>query len=158
MSKGIREVLFSLIVGVEEIFGLVDEEMLIQRYGSISCIQDRMIVFPNVYQHQVQPFELSDPSKHGHRKILAFFVVDPEKPVLSTKSVPFQRSDWATEAFMDATSNRLPKEIAQMIVSYNGTMSLAEAKLYRKELMDARAAHNDSINDSDAYMFSLCEY
>lgn len=31
-------------------------------------------VFPNIYQHKVEPFKLIDPSKPRHRKFLVYFV------------------------------------------------------------------------------------
>ena len=43
---------------------------------------------------QVQPFELADSSKAGHRKILCFFLVDPNNRVPSTLDCPPQQAEW----------------------------------------------------------------
>jgi hypothetical protein len=43
---------------------------------------------------QVQPFELADSSKAGHRKILCFFLVDPNNRVPSTLTCPPQQAEW----------------------------------------------------------------
>ncbi|KAK1637387.1 hypothetical protein BDP81DRAFT_460919 [Colletotrichum phormii] len=42
-----------------------------QHLGSVLTREDRLLAFPNVYQHCVAPFELEDKTKAGHRKILA---------------------------------------------------------------------------------------
>jgi hypothetical protein len=49
----------------------------VQTIGNVECREDRLIRFPNTLQHLVGPFELEDPTKPGHRKILALFLVDP---------------------------------------------------------------------------------
>ncbi|KAI8891532.1 hypothetical protein BC833DRAFT_558718, partial [Globomyces pollinis-pini] len=55
-----------------------------QFLGSVECKLGRCIVFPNKYQHQVQPFELKDKTKPGHRKILVFFLINPNTSIVST--------------------------------------------------------------------------
>ncbi|KXH26363.1 hypothetical protein CSAL01_11361, partial [Colletotrichum salicis] len=40
------------------------------------------------------PFKLADPSKTGHRKIVALFLVHPAIPVISTPNVPPQQKHW----------------------------------------------------------------
>ena len=53
--------------------------------------EGRLLAFPNLYQHRVAPFQLTDPSKPGERKILVYFLVDPEEdPIPSTRLVPPQ--------------------------------------------------------------------
>ena len=43
-----------------------------------------LLAFPNVVQHRVSPFRLADPTRPGHRKLLALFLVDPHIRILST--------------------------------------------------------------------------
>ena len=43
-------------------------------------------VFPNDLQHRVAPFEMADKTKPtAHRKILAFFLVDPNVRIVGTQ-------------------------------------------------------------------------
>ncbi|PHH90996.1 hypothetical protein CDD83_2017 [Cordyceps sp. RAO-2017] len=66
----------------------------LQDVGAVVTRQGRAVFFPNLFQHQVQPFALADPSRPGHRKILALFLVDPAIPVISTANVPPQQPHW----------------------------------------------------------------
>jgi hypothetical protein len=116
---------------------------LVQDVGDVVTKTHRCVAFPNLYQHQVQPFHLVDPTKPGHRKILVFFLVDPTQRIPSATDVGPQQREWVTEAMRSADANsplaRLPVEILTMISEGNdGTMSRSEAEGYRKELMDER--------------------
>ena len=112
----------------------------------------RCVAFPNLYQHQVQPFCLEDPTKPGHRKILVFFLVDPTQRVPSATDVAPQQQEWVTEAMDGASPNsafsKLPIEILTMISNENdGTMTRVEAERYREELISERTVfieRNDS--------------
>ncbi|TYZ64793.1 hypothetical protein PybrP1_011831, partial [[Pythium] brassicae (nom. inval.)] len=83
--------------GVAVMFGLFNDDRLVQPLGSVSTIEDQCLVFPNIVQHKVEPFELEDRAKPGVRKILAFFLVDPEKPIPSTAAIPPQQQEWVDE-------------------------------------------------------------
>ncbi|KAJ7302345.1 hypothetical protein DFH08DRAFT_977921 [Mycena albidolilacea] len=50
---------------------------LIQDIGAAVTKAGRALAWPNLFQHCVSPFELADRAKPGHRKIFAFFLVDP---------------------------------------------------------------------------------
>jgi hypothetical protein len=78
---------------LEEVYGCRNEEAAVQEVGSVLCKEGRLLTFPNILQHQVQPFELADKTKKGHRKILALFLVDPGIRVISTANVPPQQKD-----------------------------------------------------------------
>ncbi|MFJ6405453.1 DUF4246 domain-containing protein [Streptomyces hydrogenans] len=122
--------------GMREVYGLENEDALNQVLGSVPTPAGRCLAFPNVLQHRVGPFRLADPARPGHRKILAFFLVDPSEPIVSTSDVPPQQP-WA------ATS----------------TMTLAEARGFREELMRERTffvdEHNEQMYERE---FSLCEH
>ncbi|MGA5037508.1 DUF4246 domain-containing protein [Streptomyces capoamus] len=122
--------------GVREVYGLEDEEALNQVLGSASTPAGRCLAFPNILQHRVGPFGLVDPTRPGHRKILAFFLVDPSEEIVSTSDVPPQQP-WS------ATS----------------TMTLEQAKAHREQLMRERkffvAEHNEQLFERE---FSLCEH
>ncbi|PKY08619.1 hypothetical protein P168DRAFT_278187 [Aspergillus campestris IBT 28561] len=80
-----------------EVSGGYGGENLTQDLGSVLCPAGRLLTFPNTVQHRVAPFELADRSRRGHRKILALFLVDPLRRVISTANVPPQQVEWARE-------------------------------------------------------------
>jgi len=122
--------------GVREVYGLDDEDALNQVLGSTETRAGRVLAFPNILQHRVDPFRLADPSQPGHRKILAFFLVDPSVTIVSTSDVPPQQP-W----------------------SPTSTMTLEQAKEFRSQLMQERKFFVDE-NNNQIYEreFSLCEH
>jgi hypothetical protein len=148
--------------GVAEIYGLFAQKLLVQVLGSVESLASRCVVFPNNLQHQVQPFELADPSKAGVRKILAFFLVDPEAAIPSTSVIPPQQQEWLEPAIERVSEQLgLAESVGRNIRSMLPRgMSLTEAKQHRLYLMKERAATED--NDVDAHgnsrLFSLCEH
>ncbi|KAF9093375.1 hypothetical protein BGX23_003391 [Mortierella sp. AD031] len=126
--------------GVLHMYNLEDEGPLVQSLDGVITKQDRCLVFPNNYQHQVQPFQLEDPTKPGTRKILVFFLVNPEEPTLSTTRVPPQQKEWAPrKEFESLVVEKLPTELVDEIYSMvDWPMDLDEAKRHRQELMDER--------------------
>ncbi|MEU3910769.1 DUF4246 domain-containing protein [Streptomyces sp. NPDC029721] len=122
--------------GLYQVYGLEDEDKLNQVLGSAATPAGRCLAFPNVLQHRVGPFRLADATRPGHRKILAFFLVDPSTRIVSTSDVPPQQP-W----------------------SETSTMTLEEAQGYREQLMHERkffvAEHNEQLYERE---FSLCEH
>ncbi|EGR44694.1 uncharacterized protein TRIREDRAFT_69841, partial [Trichoderma reesei QM6a] len=124
----------------------------------------RAVFFPNLLQHRVSPFRLKDPTKPGHRKILALFLVDPAIPVLSTANVaPQQHHWWDRETGIKQTlAARLPNELTQLVLDHarNGLpIDLEEAKKIRLELMDERSVKQDSTEE-ELYRtdWNFCEH
>jgi hypothetical protein len=112
--------------------------------------QDRLIAFPNVLQHCVQPFALEDPTKPGHRKILAMFLVDPHIRILSTANVPPQRRDWWAEKVRELEHfEALPREIFDRIIEDVNEFPISwdEAQNIRESLMDERGGMAKDMND-----------
>lgn len=109
-------------------YRLCDGDAVVQRPDGIITKQDRCIVFPNIYQHQVQPFELQDPTRPGSRKILVFFLVNPEEdPIVSTTFVPPQQVEWCLVIeTLQEIKPRLPFEIGQMISELSDGSKLME--------------------------------
>lgn len=104
-----------------------------------------MITFPNTLQHRVSPFSLTDRSKPGHRKILALFLVDPHRRVISSANVPPQREDWLPEERKEDLKGKL--------------MTLSEAKDARLELMAERSLRSAELNRNyEVGDFNLCEH
>jgi hypothetical protein len=90
-----------------------------------------LLAFPNIFQHKVEPFELVDKSKNGHRKILVFFIVDPGVKITSTKDIPYGA----------------------------GKISLKEAKEHRLKLMKERKFFTKKMDEEYFERpFSLCEH
>ncbi|KAI0099428.1 hypothetical protein F4814DRAFT_113935 [Daldinia grandis] len=143
--------------------GIVDEEEPpFQEIGSVLTRPGRLLAFPNVFQHQVQPFRLEDPTKPGHRKILAMFLVDPNFRVLSTGVVPPQRRDWwAPEVRRIPPFSEIPIEVFNMIIDFveDFPMSWERAEEVREALMDERSWTNDNWEEKigeNSYYF--CEH
>ncbi|KLJ06354.1 hypothetical protein EMPG_09274 [Blastomyces silverae] len=135
----------------------------IQNLGDVSCTEGRLLTFPNILQHRVAPFSLADPSKPGHRKILALFLIDPNIHIISSAHVPVQRKDWFEQmAPMDQVLGKLPQELVDEVegnLEGEWVMGMKEAKKLRLELMKERKVVN---NDCDKLLadtsFSLCEH
>jgi hypothetical protein len=154
---------------LREIFGLDNEAAwnegnVTQVLGSVDTRQGRLLTFPNSLQHQVSPFALADRTKPGHRKILAFFLVDPHFSIISSANVPPQQEDWwkeRQEVVGKLLSERLPAELQNMVnEGLEATpITLEEAKQYRKELMEERSNKAQEQNrDFEMGEFNLCEH
>ncbi|CAK9780255.1 hypothetical protein CC85DRAFT_283331 [Cutaneotrichosporon oleaginosum] len=134
----------------------LDEHSTVLELGQVHTRAGRLLVFPNVMQHRVGPFELADRTRAGHRKIVALFLVDPETPVISTAHVPPQQMHWGSSGVQD----RLPPEVAEMVYAHvECPYRLDEAKRIREKLIDERRAidkdANKAVNHGD---FSFCEH
>lgn len=150
-----------------EVFGCEQDGPAMQDVGAILCREGRLITFPNILQHQVQPFKLSDPTKPGHRKILALFLVDPGIRIISTANVPPQQKDWWSEHInnqmtrsgkaLGKLSNELKDKIVEEVDDF--PISMEKAKELRLDLMAERSvfvsAHEDVFQQ---HTFNLCEH
>ena len=136
----------------------------VQVVGGVKTIEGRLLTFPNILQHQVQPFELVDSSKPGHRKILALFLIDPNRRIISTANVPPQQRDWWRDAVAETPGHsfgKLPVELQRHICDYveEFPISLDEAKEIRLELMEERKTFVvDQGIAFESLEFSLCEH
>lgn len=147
---------------IEDVFGCDRDGPPIQEVGDVVCKQGRLITFPNVLQHQVQPFRLQDASRPGHRKILALFLVDPNIRVISTVNVPPQQRGWWGEKIRSIGPMKdLPAELQDEVIEGvdDFPISMEEAKKARRQLMDERS---DFVMDqTEAFTwgrFKLCEH
>ncbi|KAK8017786.1 hypothetical protein PG993_014112 [Apiospora rasikravindrae] len=148
----------------EAYFGIANDEAAVKELGRVLTRPGRLLTFPNVLQHQVSGFGLADPTRPGHRKILAMFLVDPHVPVLSTANVPPQDRRWWAEELRHAPGqrlSRLPKELFDEIT--NGVedfpISWDQAVDIRARLMDERGAIQASIGEAmESNHFSFCEH
>eukprot|EP01122_Echinamoeba_exundans_P004957 TRINITY_DN15158_c0_g1_i1.p1 TRINITY_DN15158_c0_g1~~TRINITY_DN15158_c0_g1_i1.p1 ORF type:complete len:677 (+),score=140.80 TRINITY_DN15158_c0_g1_i1:213-2033(+) len=148
---------------LNQVYGMDNMDPLNESRGSLITQEDRLICFPNILQHHVDPFELEDPTKPGYRKILVFFLIDPSKRIISTETVPPQQRHWYGEALTRHVPEiaRLPKEMLENIISNVSEcpMSLEEAKVHRQGLMDERKYFIDEY-EQHVYerAISLCEH
>ncbi len=149
---------------LEAIYGLQNDESAIQVVGSIEAREGRVVTFPNILQHQVQPFKLADPTKPGHRKILALFLVDPNIKIISTANVPCQQRDWwgRTVTTNSSVLAKLPVELREKVVEdvEDFPISLERAKELREELMSERKAFvvGYQTQNFNSVTISLCEH
>ncbi len=119
-------------------WGFRDGDSSHQYIGTVPIRSGLNLVFPNIYQHRQTPFQLADPLKEGHLKIVRFFLVDPDiKPIISTSLVAPQQKEWIHKAVDDNLDSKLPFEVVEVIMQdVNGLMTAEEAELYRKRLID----------------------
>ncbi|KAF2208895.1 hypothetical protein CERZMDRAFT_114238 [Cercospora zeae-maydis SCOH1-5] len=147
---------------LERVYGIENGEAAIQDLGRVNTREGRLLAFPNVFQHRVEPFELADPSQPGHRKILALFLVDPHLRIPSTAHVPPQQKDWWRSMVygLDRVAN-LPPELAEQVLESAGDLpfEMDEAKDIRLDLMEERRIF---VQDVDTRFrqetFSFCEH
>ncbi|KAL1977716.1 hypothetical protein VTN31DRAFT_575 [Thermomyces dupontii] len=149
---------------VKKVFGLNPRGPLVQYLGKVVTKEGRLLTFPNILQHCVSPFRLADSSKPGHRKILALFLVDPSRRIISTANVPPQQMDWwnaRSELIEPTLRSKLPPELQNMVMDdlYMPDMTLEEAKALREELMAERRIKSDEANEAyEEGDFNLCEH
>ncbi|KAF3226535.1 hypothetical protein TWF106_000276 [Orbilia oligospora] len=113
-----------------------------QEVGAVETKENRAIAFPNIFQHRVEPFELIDKSKEGHRKILVFFLCDPSHDIPTTRTIAPQQPEFREEfvqALCDGPIGNLPPELHQEILKrLPPVISKEEALEYRRHLMEER--------------------
>ncbi|KAJ0393238.1 hypothetical protein ATCC90586_007917 [Pythium insidiosum] len=146
----------SVSTGLE--YGLIQSDGLVQSLGSVTAVEGRGVVFPNIFQHKVERFRLVDRRKPGLRRLLAFFLVDPSTPVLSTAVIPPQQQHWIERGLQDQLKAfQLPRDVKQRAHQLaNVGWSVQEAHERRLELMAERSP--SALSTSHALQFSLCEH
>ncbi|KAF2126696.1 hypothetical protein P153DRAFT_368765 [Dothidotthia symphoricarpi CBS 119687] len=138
----------------------------LQNYGSVETREGRLLAFPNVFQHRVSPFKLIDPTKPGHRRFIALWLVDPNKRIISTANVPPQQMDWWADSVLGSTPesraeamSKLPPELVALLEQKGLDASRPEADgenpRLPQELMDMVREHFDA--DADTLPMSMQE-
>jgi len=145
-----------------EVFDCHPNDAAIQHIGHVVTKEGRLLTWPNILQHRVQPFKLVDPTKPGHRKILALFLVDPNIRIISTANIPCQQKEWWTEEIQrNEVLAALPVELQAQVFDdvEDFPIALKEAKELRLELMEERkkfaVVHEQGF---EVNYFSLCEH
>ncbi|KAK3989607.1 hypothetical protein QBC44DRAFT_82527 [Cladorrhinum sp. PSN332] len=151
---------------IETFLGVQSETsgMASQSIGEVHTREGRLLTFPNCLRHQVQPFRLEDETKPGHRKILAMFLIDPNRPVLSSAHVPPQRRDWWADKVRNESGlsgNKVPPEVFDMVMDEveDFPLSWEQALEHREKLMEERGFMNDELDtEIEQLEFSFCEH
>lgn len=75
-------------------------------------------------QHRVSSFKLIDPTKPGHRRFIALWLVDPTKRIVSTASIPPQQMSWYVEDILESNPSarkealdKLPPEVVELLAA-----------------------------------------
>ncbi|KAF7318138.1 hypothetical protein HMN09_00321900 [Mycena chlorophos] len=155
----------------EIVYGMRRHSQPAQDLGSIVTSAGRALAWPNIYQHRVAPFHLLDNTRHGHRKIMAIFLVDPSlDPIPSATTIPPQQIEWVIyameEAHQDPLSHisKLPVELLHLIcaeledVEGSRYISRAMAEAIRLDLMDERKAFAHTREKEFRWSFDMCEH
>ncbi|TMW62022.1 hypothetical protein Poli38472_009515 [Pythium oligandrum] len=124
-------------------YGLGKEETHTQDLGTISALEDRCLVYPNTFQHRMEPFELADNTKAGVLKVLTFFLVDHLDSIPSTAVIPPQQEEWMERAQEPNSKRQRLVDIANLDVKDNDQsrvgMSYEQAQQVRLELLNDAA-------------------
>lgn len=134
---------------LEQHLGVEQDGPAVQALGKALTREGRLLAFPNCVQHKVESFALEDKTKPGYRKILAMFLIDPNRRVLSTSNVPPQRRDWwAEELRGKGLLRELPAEIREHAIDMvDFPISWEKAVEMRERLMDERSDGNKKATD-----------
>jgi len=134
----------------------------VQYVGNVETREGRLLTFPNILQYRVDPFRLADPSKPGHRKIIALFLVNPNIQIVSTAHVPCQQQGKVPTPHkrrMPSLSD-LPFELQDKVLeSVDNSFNLNHAKALRLNLMEERKKFVVSQEKVfEISYFGLCEH
>ncbi|CAK7270588.1 hypothetical protein SEPCBS57363_004175, partial [Sporothrix epigloea] len=113
-----------------------------QHIGSVAAPQGRLVAFPNVLEHRIEPFRLVDGTKPGRYRWLTLYLVDPHYRLCSTRNVPPQQHDWWAAAMGRelAAGGGLPTEVIDNIMQYTDEwpMGMEEAAWHREQMVKER--------------------
>lgn len=108
-------------------------------------------------QHRVSPFRLQDPTKPGHRRFIALWLVDPTKRIISTANVPPQQQTWWLESVFGSTKEakdqsvaKLPAELVSLLTEkgFNAEGSMLGDSKLPPELMEMVRKHFEAEGDA----------
>lgn len=146
----------------QHFFGLEDEDTIVKYLGGISTEENKVVIFPNFFQHHVDLFQLKNKTRPGHRKILCFFLVDPyNDKVLTTAEVPPQQESWWK--LEQSINSIIPDlELRTALKKITKLQGLQEAKDVREKLIQERVSAVKDLDEWDMAnyerKFLLCEH
>jgi hypothetical protein len=115
-------------------------------------------------QHRVSSFRLEDPTKPGHRRFIALWLVDPTQRIISTANLPPQQMDWRLGSTFGETAGarataiaKLPTELATLLKEkgLDTNNSAVDKAKFPPELMEMVRKRFDA--DGDALPMGLEE-
>ncbi|KAL8708784.1 MAG: hypothetical protein Q9225_007548 [Loekoesia sp. 1 TL-2023] len=146
-----------------EIYGAKHGEPTIQMLGDIVLQENRVVVWPNVFQTRLNQFELEDKGRKGNLKILTLHLVDPNRRIMGSAMVPCQRRDWWADAVRKSCPvlYRLPTELFQhiikLVVEKSYPISTEEDERvkedFRKERDTFRQKHTRAVEEYEEWDF-----
>jgi len=129
-------------------WGLQKGDPCHQYIGSVPLCQGLCIAFPNIYQYQLTPFSLTDPSREGRQCIIGLYLVDPSiAPLASTHRVPPQQKAWTRLGLETRTRGIFAVELIDKVLDeVDGVMDIDEAFKCREKMVKERTRLS-ALND-----------
>lgn len=127
-----------------QIYGAKHGDPVIQKLGDVVLRENRVVVWPNVFQTRLNKFTLDDKEKEGHLRVATLHLIDPNRRVISTAMVPCQRRDWWADTIRNTCPclYRLPREVFQHIIEMiddeSYPISVGEGKRDREDFKRER--------------------
>ncbi|KAJ2876040.1 hypothetical protein GGH93_001068 [Coemansia aciculifera] len=128
-----------------------------QEVGEVEIRSGSYICYPNFYQTKMPSFELADPTRPGHLKYIAFYIVDPTQRLVSTQIVPPQQPNWDISS-SDSASASIIEGMGDLSLDNAGTLEEDKDTIRRAEWLQClHASYNknamkrfsDYIYDTD---------
>ncbi|RLV94111.1 hypothetical protein JA1_001970 [Spathaspora sp. JA1] len=111
--------------------GIEDDDVMARNIESVGAKEDKVVIFPNTYQHH----------------ILCFFIIHPyHTSVISTDKVPPRQQEWWNDKDLNYLYPGNTKEVVLQLNSSFGhdwPMHLTEANSVRTQLMNERSPAAD---------------
>ncbi|KAJ2060356.1 hypothetical protein GGI17_003805 [Coemansia sp. S146] len=97
------------------------ERYYTQEVGEIEIKSGSYICYPNFYQTKMPSFELENPTRPGHLKYIAFYIVGPTQRLVSTQIVPPQQPNWDISS-SDSASTNIVEGMSDLSLDNTGTL------------------------------------
>ncbi|KAJ2062775.1 hypothetical protein GGI17_002163 [Coemansia sp. S146] len=96
-----------------------------QEVGEVEIKSGSYICYPNFYQTKMPSFELANPTRPGHLKYIAFYIVDPTQRLVSTQIVPPQQPNWDISS-SDSVSANIVEGMGDLSLDNTDTLEKVE--------------------------------
>jgi len=140
--------------------------------GVVETPPGRVLVFKNSLQHRVSILTNSSTTEKAFRKVLLFWLVDPDKRILSTADVPRQQWDYMRVQIAHTLHRqwhpsckqcRFPVKLTKLVLDFaKYGFTDEEARQHRLNLMEERKFSRVAINKKFQALiereYSFCEH